>query len=192
MEPPPGKQFCPICRIPILVHLIAKHVDICLTRDTCARSGPASAGSSRMFGSRPSTTSATGGQSQAKKLPKLVYNLMTEKQLKKHLTEAKLSTKGDRKTLEQRHREYTLRINSAVSSNRRLDTKAIAAEVHKMERQRERAESSTVNTVAATTQGQQAVANDAAFAQLIQQVKLREAAKKKAEEPPITLDDLEP
>uniref|UniRef100_A0A7S0WW35 RING-type E3 ubiquitin transferase n=1 Tax=Pyramimonas obovata TaxID=1411642 RepID=A0A7S0WW35_9CHLO len=190
-EPPHGKVFCPVCKIPILEHLIANHVDTCLTRNSCATTGSGPASNSRAFGSRPSTTS-TAGRSQPKLMPKLVYNLMSDKQLKKRLTDEKLSTKGDRKTLERRHHEYTLRMNSALRSNKKQDANAIAAEVQKMERQRVKAESSTVNTIAATTPGQRTVANDATFAQLIQQVRSRQAVKKKEEnEQSITHNTLE-
>jgi hypothetical protein len=119
---------------------------------------------------------------QVKKMPKLVYKMMTEKQIKKLLTDLKLSIKGDRKTLEQRHKEYTLRTNCAVFSNKKLDATAIAAEVHKLERQRQRAESSTLHNVASTTLNQRTASNDTSFAQLIQQVKSRQPANKRVED----------
>jgi hypothetical protein len=68
-----------------------------------------------------------------------------DKTLKAHLTKANLSTKGDRKALEARHREYTLQMNCLLDTGSRVDSAKVAAEVERAERQRALAESSTAS-----------------------------------------------
>ena len=56
-----------------------------------------------------------------KRMPKLVYNLMRDAELRRRLNEAGLSTSGDRSTLVRRHQELTLRFNAESDS---LDPKS--------------------------------------------------------------------
>ena len=73
------------------------------------------------------------------KLPKLVYHIMKDKPLRKLLSDAGLSAVGRRDQLIDRHKEFTLRVNASIDSGHKPNLVAIAKEVSKLERDRDRA-----------------------------------------------------
>lgn len=121
---PPGKVRCPICSIPIFESLIQRHVEGCLVHTA---STPVSSSKFGCGGGSFLTPNATAPAQR--KLPNLVYHMMKDKQLKAHLTKVNLSTKGDRKALEGRHREYTLQMNCLLDAGSRVDSAKVVAEV---------------------------------------------------------------
>ncbi|XP_069682882.1 E3 ubiquitin-protein ligase RAD18-like [Periplaneta americana] len=86
---------CPVCSVDIPEKNINAHLDACLKR--CEQ---------------PVQSSSPLKMQKRKPLPKLVYSLLQDKELKKKLKEHGLSTQGDRKTLVNRHQRFTLLYNS--------------------------------------------------------------------------------
>lgn len=96
-----------------------------------------------------------------------------DKTLKAHLTKANLSTKGDRKALEARHREYTLQMNCLLDTGSRVDSAKVAAEVERAERQRALAESSTASLMQQHQHSQRnPTKRSDSFAELVREVRL--------------------
>lgn len=73
-----------------------------------------------------------------KPLPKLVYNVMSDKELLKRLKEWNLSTKGNRTTLIKRHQEFVMLYNSQCDSEKPMTAAQIVREVEKAELTKER------------------------------------------------------
>eukprot|EP00058_Branchiostoma_floridae_P017334 XP_002602822.1 hypothetical protein BRAFLDRAFT_132140 [Branchiostoma floridae] len=88
---------CPVCGVSIPERHINTHLDVCLTREEKKESLRSSA-------------------PKRKPMAKLVYNLMSDKDLRKRLKEKGLSTQGDRQALIARHHEFVLRYNSQCDS----------------------------------------------------------------------------
>lgn len=95
-----------------------------------------------------------------------------DKTLKAHLTKANLSTKGDRKALEARHREYTLQMNCLLDTGSRVDSAKVAAEVERAERQRALAESSTASLMQQHNLQRNPTKRSDSFAELVREVRL--------------------
>ena len=72
----------------------------------------------------------------------------------------------------QRHKNYTLHMNCQMDSKKPIDASAVAAEVQRMERQRERAESGLMQFTQAQTKNKSAESSNAVYSNLIQQVTL--------------------
>ena len=68
-----------------------------------------------------------------KPLPKLVYALMKDTQLKKTCKEVGLDVKGDRRALIKRHQKYTLLYNSECDQERPRSTREILRQVEREE-----------------------------------------------------------
>ncbi|KAF4519633.1 hypothetical protein B566_EDAN003801 [Ephemera danica] len=79
---------CPVCSVNIPNININQHLDACLKNEKVPP--------------KPSTKVMKSRQP----LPKLVYRLLKEKDLKMKLADQKLNTQGDRKTLEKRYQRY--------------------------------------------------------------------------------------
>lgn len=142
----PGTVRCPICDVAILEGLINSHVDVCLTKvggGGFGGGGSAKAASNGRRGeSSPSRADAPLTNVPAvmmAKLPKMVYHIMKDKPLKKLLADAGLSTSGRRDQLIARHKEFTLRVNATIDSGHHPNLAAIAREVGRLERDRDRA-----------------------------------------------------
>ncbi|KAF8777324.1 E3 ubiquitin-protein ligase RAD18 like protein [Argiope bruennichi] len=71
-------------------------------------------------------------ESERKSLPKLVYHLLSEKEIRKRLKEHGLSTSGDRQTLIRRHKNFVTLYNANCDS---LDPKPVEDLVLEIERQ---------------------------------------------------------
>lgn len=135
----PGTVQCPICGVGVQEGLINSHVDVCLTRGGAFGSAIAEA-----VGGESSPKDEFGNENSDEqyamaKLPKLVYHIMKDKPLRKLLSDAGLSAVGRRDQLIDRHKEFTLRVNASIDSGHRPNLAAIAKEVSKLERDRDRA-----------------------------------------------------
>ncbi|GBN21806.1 E3 ubiquitin-protein ligase RAD18 [Araneus ventricosus] len=71
-------------------------------------------------------------ESERKSLPKLVYHLLSDKEIRKKLKEHGLSTSGDKQTLIRRHKNFVTLFNANCDS---LDPKSIEDLVLEIERQ---------------------------------------------------------
>ena len=135
----PGTVQCPICGVGVQEGLINSHVDVCLTRGGAFGSAIAEA-----VGGYSSPKDEFGNENSDEqyamaKLPKLVYHIMKDKPLRKLLSDAGLSAVGRRDQLIDRHKEFTLRVNASIDSGHKPNLVAIAKEVSKLERDRDRA-----------------------------------------------------
>nr|XP_022299381.1 glutamic acid-rich protein-like [Crassostrea virginica] len=116
MFSPSPKQMvpCPVCRISLRESAMNDHLDVCL------------AGSEKKSALRKHTP-------KRKPMAKLVYNLMSERDIKKKLKELGLSTAGDKKTLIRRHHDFVMLYNSECDSFKPRSVPEIVKEVEKME-----------------------------------------------------------
>lgn len=189
----PGTVRCPICDVGILEGLINSHVDVCLTKvggSGFGGGGNAKAASNgHRGGSSPSRAEAPLTNVPAvmmAKLPKMVYHIMKDKPLKKLLADAGLSTSGRRDQLIARHKEFTLRVNATIDSGHHPNLAAIAREVGRLERDRDRAGllgTGGLGGSAAPAAAVTAAASKAdVFGKLIADVRARAGAKKIGEQ----------
>ncbi|XP_075289103.1 E3 ubiquitin-protein ligase RAD18 isoform X3 [Opisthocomus hoazin] len=91
------KVDCPVCEVAIPEQYINKHLDSCLTRDKKKDSLRSSA-------------------HKRKPMSKVVYNLLSDRDLKKKLKEHGLSTHGTRQQLIKRHQEFVHMYNAQCDS----------------------------------------------------------------------------
>ncbi|CAM4695085.1 E3 ubiquitin-protein ligase RAD18 isoform X1 [Lepidochelys kempii] len=105
------KVDCPVCEVAIPEQYINRHLDSCLTRDE-KKDGLRSSGHKR------------------KCLPKVVYNLLSDRDLKKKLKEYGLSSQGTRQQLIKRHQEFVHMHNAQCDS---LNPKSVAEIVKELE-----------------------------------------------------------
>lgn len=126
-----GKVCCPVCSMQVSEAIISVHVTDCLERQE--RRGDAAAAASAPPPRRreEQTEERREGRPLPQRKPTLVYRLIKNPQLKSELTKLGLSTKGDRDTLEARHKEFILRWNAAVSSGTVPNAKKICQDVQR-------------------------------------------------------------
>ncbi|XP_061474508.1 E3 ubiquitin-protein ligase RAD18 isoform X2 [Rhineura floridana] len=105
------KVECPVCGVPIQELHINKHLDGCLIRDE-KKDSLRSSGHKR------------------KLLPKVVYNLLSDRDLRRRLKEHGLSTQGTKQQLIKRHQEFVHMYNSECDS---LNPKSVAEIVKELE-----------------------------------------------------------
>lgn len=105
------KVECPVCGVPVQEQHINKHLDSCLTRDE-KKDSLRSSGHKRKF------------------LPKVVYNLLSDRDLKKKLKEHGLSTHGTKQQLIKRHQEFVHMYNAECDS---LNPKSVSDLVKELE-----------------------------------------------------------
>lgn len=92
----------------------------------------------------PSTLTTKGSNAliqtvqKRKPLPKLVYTVMAEKELRQRLREWNLSSKGDRATLVKRHQDFVMLYNAQCDAEKPMTAAQIAKEVEKAEKTRTR------------------------------------------------------
>ncbi|NXT79688.1 RAD18 ligase, partial [Zapornia atra] len=106
------KVECPVCEVTIPEQYINKHLDSCLTREE------------KKDGLRSSAH-------KRKPMSKVVYNLLSERDLKKKLKEHGLSTRGTRQQLVKRHQEFVHMYNAQCDS---LNPKPVAELVKELEK----------------------------------------------------------
>ncbi|XP_062466771.1 E3 ubiquitin-protein ligase RAD18 [Pezoporus occidentalis] len=105
------KVDCPVCEVAIPEEYINKHLDTCLTREEkkdCLRSSA----------------------HKRKPMSKVVYSLLSDRDLKKKLKEHGLSTRGTRQQLIKRHQEFVHMYNAQCDS---LNPKSAAEIVKELE-----------------------------------------------------------
>ncbi|XP_019360232.1 PREDICTED: E3 ubiquitin-protein ligase RAD18 isoform X1 [Gavialis gangeticus] len=105
------KVDCPVCGVAIPEQFINKHLDSCLTRDE-KKDSLRSSGHKR------------------KPLSKVVYNLLSDRDLKKKLKEHGLSIQGTRRQLVKRHQEFVHVYNAQCDS---LNPKSVAEIIKELE-----------------------------------------------------------
>ncbi|NWW09905.1 RAD18 ligase, partial [Oreocharis arfaki] len=106
------KVECPVCEVAILEQYINKHLDSCLTREEKKDSLRSSA-------------------HKRKLMSKVVYNLLSDRDLRKKLKEHGLSTSGTRQQLVKRHQEFVHMYNAQCDS---LNPKSVAEVVKELEK----------------------------------------------------------
>uniref|UniRef100_T1J842 RING-type E3 ubiquitin transferase n=1 Tax=Strigamia maritima TaxID=126957 RepID=T1J842_STRMM len=105
---------CPICTVKISSRNIDRHVEDCLNKaDNIPREKD---------------------EKKCKPLPKLIYHLMSDKDLKGKLKQHGLNTLGDRNVLIKRHHSFTILYNANSDSLKPRPISALVRQVEKEER----------------------------------------------------------
>ncbi|XP_063081259.1 E3 ubiquitin-protein ligase RAD18 isoform X2 [Cavia porcellus] len=120
------KVDCPVCSVSIPENHINKHLDSCLSREEKKDSLRSSA-------------------QKRKQLPKTVYNLLSDRDLKKKLKEHGLSTHGNKQQLIKRHQEFVHMYNAQCDALHPKSAAEIVEEIENMEKTRMRLEASKLN-----------------------------------------------
>ncbi|XP_043564479.1 E3 ubiquitin-protein ligase RAD18 isoform X2 [Chiloscyllium plagiosum] len=116
------KVDCPVCAVAIPENNINKHLDSCLTREE-------------------KKESLRSSVNQRKLLPKLVYNLLSERDLRKKLKECGLSTQGTKAQMVKRHQTFVQTYNSQCDSLNPRSASEIAREIERNEKTQAQLES---------------------------------------------------
>ncbi|NWU01739.1 RAD18 ligase, partial [Urocynchramus pylzowi] len=106
------KVECPVCEVAILEQYINKHLDSCLTREE-------------------KKDSLRSSDHRRKLMSKVVYNLLSDRDLRKKLKEHGLSASGTRQQLIKRHQEFVHMYNAQCDS---LNPKSVAEVVKELEK----------------------------------------------------------
>ncbi|PIK48399.1 putative E3 ubiquitin-protein ligase RAD18-like isoform X2 [Apostichopus japonicus] len=114
------KSTCPVCDVPVALKHINLHLDSCLKRSSENQKPPR--------------------KEKRKPLPKLVYNIMSDKQLRKKLKEYKLATQGTRKELIRRMQEFTVLYNAQCDSDDPIPVNDVIKYYERMEKIRNKAQ----------------------------------------------------
>ncbi|XP_015202807.2 E3 ubiquitin-protein ligase RAD18 isoform X1 [Lepisosteus oculatus] len=109
------KVECPVCGVGVLGQHINKHLDSCLTRDE-------------------KKESLRSSVSRRKNVAKVVYDLLSERELKKRLKDLNLPTYGSRQQLIKRHQEFVHVYNAQCDSLNPKSAQEIAKEVERNEK----------------------------------------------------------
>nr|XP_056719858.1 E3 ubiquitin-protein ligase RAD18 [Euleptes europaea] len=117
-----AKVECPVCGVPVQELLINKHLDSCLTSDE-----------------KKESLRSSGHKRKA--LPKVVYNLLSDRDLRKRLKEHKLSTQGTKQQLIKRHQEFVHMYNAQCDSLNPKSVDEIVKELENNEKTRAQLES---------------------------------------------------
>ncbi|XP_010617016.1 E3 ubiquitin-protein ligase RAD18 isoform X2 [Fukomys damarensis] len=121
-----AKVDCPVCGVNIPENHINKHLDSCLSRDEKKESLRSSA-------------------QKRKQLPKTVYNLLSDRDLKKKLKQHGLSIQGNKQQLIKRHQEFVHMYNAQCDALHPKSAAEIVEEIENMEKTRMRLEASKLN-----------------------------------------------
>ncbi|KAM3915721.1 E3 ubiquitin-protein ligase RAD18 [Leptodactylus fuscus] len=109
------KVECPVCGVGILEQYINNHLDSCLTRDE-------------------KKESLRSSVQKRKPMAKVVYNLLSERDLRKRLKELGLSTQGSKQQMIRRHQEFVHMYNAQCDSLNPKSAAEIAGEIEKTEK----------------------------------------------------------
>ncbi|XP_021492157.2 E3 ubiquitin-protein ligase RAD18 isoform X7 [Meriones unguiculatus] len=120
------KVSCPVCGVSISENHINKHLDCCLSREEKKESLRSSA-------------------HKRKPLPKTVYNLLSDRDLKKKLKQHGLSVQGNKQQLIKRHQEFVHMYNAQCDALHPKSAAEIVQEIENMEKTRMRLEASKLN-----------------------------------------------
>ncbi|XP_048462382.1 E3 ubiquitin-protein ligase RAD18 isoform X3 [Rhincodon typus] len=129
------KVNCPVCAVAIPENNINKHLDSCLIREEKKESLQRSV-------------------NQRKLLPKLVYNLLSERDLRKKLKECGLSTQGTKAQMVKRHQTYVQIYNSQCDSLNPRPASEIAREIERNEKTQAQLESKASENIMKFTKDQ--------------------------------------
>lgn len=121
-----SKVDCPVCGVNILENHINKHLDSCLLREE-KKDSLRSSGHKR------------------KPLPKTVYNLLSDRDLRKKLKHHGLSIQGNKQQLIKRHQEFVHMYNAQCDALHPKSAAEIVQELENMEKTRMRLEASKLN-----------------------------------------------
>uniref|UniRef100_A0A8C9IGF8 E3 ubiquitin-protein ligase RAD18 n=1 Tax=Piliocolobus tephrosceles TaxID=591936 RepID=A0A8C9IGF8_9PRIM len=120
------KVDCPVCGVNIPESHINKHLDGCLSREE-------------------KKESLRSSVHKRKPLPKTVYNLLSDRDLKKKLKEHGLSIQGNKQQLIKRHQEFVHMYNAQCDALHPKSAAEIVQEIENMEKTRMRLEASKLN-----------------------------------------------
>nr|XP_044989734.1 E3 ubiquitin-protein ligase RAD18 isoform X3 [Jaculus jaculus] len=120
------KVECPVCGVDIPEHHINKHLDSCLSRGE-------------------KKESLRSSSHKRKPLPKTVYNLLSDRDLKRKLKEHGLSIQGNKQQLIKRHQEFVHMYNAQCDALHPKSAAEIVQEIENMEKTRMRLEASKLN-----------------------------------------------
>lgn len=120
------KVSCPVCGVSIPENHINKHLDSCLSREEKKESLRSSA-------------------HKRKPLPKTVYNLLSDRDLKKKLKQHGLSIQGNKQQLIKRHQEFVHMYNAQCDALHPKSAAEIVQEIENMEKTRMRLEASKLS-----------------------------------------------
>ncbi|XP_051059603.1 E3 ubiquitin-protein ligase RAD18 [Phodopus roborovskii] len=120
------KVSCPVCGVSIPENHINKHLDSCLSREEKKESLRSSA-------------------HKRKPLPKTVYNLLSDRDLKKKMKQHGLSIQGNKQQLIKRHQEFVHMYNAQCDALHPKSAAEIVQEIENMEKTRMRLEASKLN-----------------------------------------------
>ncbi|XP_006889011.1 PREDICTED: E3 ubiquitin-protein ligase RAD18 [Elephantulus edwardii] len=120
------KVDCPVCGVSVSENHINRHLDSCLSREE-KKESLRSSGHKR------------------KPLPKIVYNLLSDRDLKKRLKQHGLSVQGNRQQLIKRHQEFVHMYNAQCDSLHPKSEAEIVKEIENIEMTRMRLEASNLN-----------------------------------------------
>ncbi|XP_065343191.1 E3 ubiquitin-protein ligase RAD18-like [Cloeon dipterum] len=177
------KVPCPVCGVQIAERSINLHIDKCL--DSGGK--PQGTNSAFMLAMQKSVN-----LQMRKRMPKLVYSLMKDAELRKRCYEVNLSIQGDRKTLIKRHKRYTLMYNSECDSANPRPVEEIVNQVMKEEREERMANSNPWKSfqvdrkadpkVIEQAQAKYRSENQSHFSKLMADLKQRQSNKKDAKQ----------
>nr|XP_014349428.1 PREDICTED: E3 ubiquitin-protein ligase RAD18 [Latimeria chalumnae] len=171
------KVDCPVCRVSIAEQYINKHLDSCLTREE-------------------KKESLRSSLSKRKPMAKVVYNLLSDRELKKKLKEIGLPIQGTKQQLVKRHQDFLHMYNAQCDSLTPKSAAEIAKQIEKSEKIRAQLENKSNESLMTFTKEQTEEEIDAVhteyrmthrseFQQLINQLKSireRKAREDKQEE----------
>ncbi|KAM9593153.1 E3 ubiquitin-protein ligase RAD18 [Trichechus inunguis] len=120
------KVDCPVCGVNIPENHINKHLDSCLSREE-------------------KKESLRSSVCKRKPLPKIVYNLLSDRDLKKKLKQHGLSIQGNKQQLIKRHQEFVHMYNAQCDALHPKSAAEIVQEIENMEKTRMRLEASKLN-----------------------------------------------
>ncbi|XP_063797332.1 E3 ubiquitin-protein ligase RAD18 isoform X2 [Pseudophryne corroboree] len=172
------KVECPVCGVGILEQYINKHLDGCLTRDE-------------------KKESLRSSVQKRKPMAKVVYNLLSERDLRKRLKEVGLSTHGSKQQLTRRHQEFVHLFNSQCDALNPKSAAEIVSEIEENEKIRSVLDAKQENVMTFSKQQSEAQIDEihaeyrkkhrTEFQQLMEQVKCRRKAStgKKVKEEPV-------
>lgn len=117
------KVDCPVCGVNVSEHHINKHLDNCLSREE-------------------KKESLRSSVHKRKPLPKTVYNLLSDRDLKKKLKQHGLSIQGNKQQLIKRHQEFVHMYNAQCDALHPKSAAEIVQEIENLEKTRMRLEAS--------------------------------------------------
>ncbi|XP_022250410.1 E3 ubiquitin-protein ligase RAD18-like isoform X2 [Limulus polyphemus] len=108
---------CPVCSVPVPPNNINSHLDKCLLREE-----------------RKHFEKKKDGEKR-KPIPKLVYHLLSDKDLKRKMKDFGLSTQGNRQSLIKRHKAFVVLYNSECDALQPLPVLEIIKKVEEQEKE---------------------------------------------------------